>query len=366
MVALFLGLPDIDVNSKDVKSRTALWIAASMGHARVVELLLRRDTVKADVRDTEGSTPLFIAAARGHNEVVRQLLEAGKVGVNKKSSSGWTPLQKACWGGHRRVVKLLLDKGADILLEDRIYGNALKALQGASDMGFTLIVEMLLDKGADVNTKSGVYGNALYGASARGSNSSVELLLERGAKVDAIGGLFGTALQIASLSGWEPIIKLLLDKGAKIEAQGGRYSNAIEAALEMGENGKDQPVKIVRLLVDHTCTEASSYIERGCWKEVDQLWTQLTDACRPQLGQPPRSTITRVTTLAALCRRIGNENAALSLIEGCFKLQEKVLGLDHPETISSFQLWYQWQTEDKSKRERKIFKERIHHNFGVI
>ena len=274
MVTFLLGLPNINADSKDGRGRTPLWMASWKGHVRVVELLLKRNTVEVDVGATDLCTPLVIAATEGHAEVVKLLLETGKVDVNTKHRRGWTPLERACWEGFEEVVRLLLDAGADANAQGGIYGDALYA---ASYRGYEKIVKLLLDAGANANAQGGVYSNALQAASHHGYEQIVKLLLDAGANANAQGGFYGNALQAASYNGYEQAVKLLLDTGADANAQGGYYSNALEVVLYRGHE------KVVRLLNAGADTNAqggvySNALQTASHHGYEQIVKLLLDA----------------------------------------------------------------------------------------
>jgi outer membrane protein assembly factor BamB len=93
----------VDVNAKTPYGVTALYFAASRGHADVVAVLLKH---KADVhvKDTfYDATPLFWAAYEGHGKVVEALLAAGAQGAD-------TGVLIAAMRGHADAVRVFLDK----------------------------------------------------------------------------------------------------------------------------------------------------------------------------------------------------------------------------------------------------------------
>lgn len=61
----------------DRAGRSPLWVAASMGHADVVSLLLFWGCT-VDSIDIEGRTVLSVASAQGNTSVVNQLLHRGE------------------------------------------------------------------------------------------------------------------------------------------------------------------------------------------------------------------------------------------------------------------------------------------------
>ncbi|MGD9096924.1 MAG: ankyrin repeat domain-containing protein, partial [Desulfobacterales bacterium] len=68
----FLLSQNAEVNLQDRLGRSALLLAASEGHAAIVEQLLAKGA-KASLTNKSGRTALDVAAAEGHEQVVRIL-----------------------------------------------------------------------------------------------------------------------------------------------------------------------------------------------------------------------------------------------------------------------------------------------------
>jgi uncharacterized protein len=77
IVAMRLGLGEVDVNGRDKSGRTALHIAAMRGHAEVAEVLLAKGAT-VEVHDADGWTPLHWAMASGAHDVTEVLRKHGK------------------------------------------------------------------------------------------------------------------------------------------------------------------------------------------------------------------------------------------------------------------------------------------------
>ncbi|KAJ8956111.1 hypothetical protein NQ318_016565 [Aromia moschata] len=157
-----------------------------------------------DVHDLHGQAALHVAARLGQAEVVKVLLEAG-ANADQADVDGWTPLRAAAWGGHtecfkitcggaagaaawsghEEIVRILLQNGANVNLTDH---EGRTALIAAAYMGHSEIVEHLLNFGADINHADADGRTALSVAALCAPRSPgvnvVSTLLERGATVD--------------------------------------------------------------------------------------------------------------------------------------------------------------------------------------
>ncbi|RYP23815.1 hypothetical protein DL765_000892 [Monosporascus sp. GIB2] len=97
-------------------ARTALQLAADIGHLRLVDILLDADAdVNAPPCSDYGATALQYAAIGGHLEVARRLLRAGaNVNAEGAEEDGRTALEGAAEHGRLEMVYLLLERGARI------------------------------------------------------------------------------------------------------------------------------------------------------------------------------------------------------------------------------------------------------------
>ena len=101
ILSLF-GTELIDARGKH--KRTLLFIAASNGHTRVVELLVKLGSISIDTPDDLGVTPLFAAATNNHVPVIEALVRLGSKVIDTPNRFGLTPLANAVHYDHAEVI----------------------------------------------------------------------------------------------------------------------------------------------------------------------------------------------------------------------------------------------------------------------
>jgi ankyrin repeat protein len=250
----------VPVNTKDENGKTALHIAAYVGHSEIVELLI---AVGADVnaKDEDGSTPLLQAAEgtklvepkHGHNHAeIIKLLILNDADVNAKDKNGTTPLHYVAGEGHKEIAELLLTKGADVNAKSSWDDwDGWTPLHQAVEYGHKETTKLLIDAGADVNAKNDAGWTPLHRAAEWGHKEIVELLLTKDAYVNAkdSGGI--TPLDYAE--DYPEIVTLLGKHGGKI----GEELKALMPRLTYGRglfdfsfNAKDGMTYVVEVTQD--------------------------------------------------------------------------------------------------------------------
>ncbi|XP_030754817.1 ankyrin repeat domain-containing protein 50-like isoform X3 [Sitophilus oryzae] len=262
---------------QDLHGQAALHVAARLGQAQVVKVLLESGA-NADQADIDGWTPLRAAAWGGHTEVVEMLVRHG-CALDSMDAENRTALRAAAWSGHEEIVKVLLQNGANVNLTDH---EGRTALIAAAYMGHSEIVDHLLDYGADINHADADGRTALSVAAlcaprtpGRSGVSVVSTLLERGATVDHKDKEGMTPLLVASFEGHKDVCELLLENEADVDHCDNSGRSPLWAAASMGH------APVVALLLFWGCcidsmdsegrTVLSVAAAQGCVEVVRQL-----------------------------------------------------------------------------------------------
>ena len=218
-----------DVNGTDTNGHTALWLCASSGHRKCVELLI---TAGADVNLTletkSSSTPLNAAAWNGMTSCAELLIQAG-ADVNKAAINWDTPLINAATNGHHKMIELLLNAGADISAATNIGDTA---LINAGFDGYVTCVNLLINAGADVNLPNDQGETALHQAAYMEQHACVSALIHAGGNVNVATKQVTTPLmEAARRNSGTKCMKLLLEAGATINKVNCFGNNALQMNL---------------------------------------------------------------------------------------------------------------------------------------
>jgi hypothetical protein len=180
-----------DVNAKDSRGDTALSLAASIGEAESMRLLLAKGADPEAV-NAKGERPIIHATRSSNPEAVRLLLDR-RVDVNVANTSYNTvrngpialikmaPLHRAAAHGPLEMVTSLLKAGADVNVRDS-RGLTPLVFAVATDFPSAPILRALLAAGADVNLRDNTGQTALDWAAKFGYPEPIALLTKAGAE----------------------------------------------------------------------------------------------------------------------------------------------------------------------------------------
>ena len=80
---------------------------------------------------------------------------------------------------------------------------------------------------------------------------------------------------------------------------------------------------------------ASTYSNQGRWKEAEELFLQVIETLKKVLGEEHPDTLTSISNLGSVLERQGNYKEAKAMHQRALEGREKVLGAEHPDTLTS-------------------------------
>ena len=215
---------DLDVNFAHSQefNRTALMLAARLGHTEMVEILLKHPSINVNLQDVNGMTALYLAAREDHYEIVQTLLDAGASIDVVDFHAGRSPLRCAAERNYHETVNLLLQYGADPALKDREQGTAMLR---AVNRGAKKALEKMMEYPIDMTCLDEDGQSLLHGAARNGYHEIARLLIEDHLPEDRSPEVVSltpdirdrydvTPLHDASQRGHAAVASVLLRKGA--------------------------------------------------------------------------------------------------------------------------------------------------------
>ncbi|XP_023311139.1 serine/threonine-protein phosphatase 6 regulatory ankyrin repeat subunit A-like [Anoplophora glabripennis] len=180
-----------DLNTRDIKGRTAFHLGAISGQSDIVMLLMQFE-VDANIRDNDGRAAVHLATLGGHTDIVKFLV-LHNVDITIKDNSGYTILQYLSFCRDQLdILKLIKAHTGDVNVED-----GCSALHSAVERGDLDTVIFLVETGIDVNIRDKEGNTALHLAINKGHFSIVEYLVKIGVDITVQDNYGYTALHLA-------------------------------------------------------------------------------------------------------------------------------------------------------------------------
>ena len=222
------------------------------------------DTFDIDCRNTKGGTPLYVATYQGHSTTVKILLDRKADTNSGKTRYARNPLMVAIKNYSVPVVNMLLDHGADV----RANGCRYLAIErAASAEGDEAVLAAVLARYADIEITE-----AVLKAAAGNKNKSKEvmkLLLARDSNIKITKAVLTAAAAAAAAGNWhgKDVMELLLARDANIE-----ITEAVLTTAAAGNwHGKDVMELLLARDANIEITEAVLTAAAGNWRSKDVM-----------------------------------------------------------------------------------------------
>ncbi|RDW83959.1 ankyrin repeat protein [Aspergillus mulundensis] len=230
-----------DLEAKHLPTRrTALHVAAHCGNEAVVEILIRKNP-RLDAVDKSGSTALHLAASRGHCRVLESLILSELIDIEARDSRGrtallvnaradtqMTALPIAAKQGDDAIVKLLVNADADLEAKD---GTLMTVLHYASEKDhkdttymccrcwWTFNNRVASKKKSLESMRRRCRMTAMHWAAYNGHTEVMEILSSRKSSLTALNFVKRTALHLAAMNAQFAVVELLLRKQVPVETK---------------------------------------------------------------------------------------------------------------------------------------------------
>ncbi|KAL7023364.1 hypothetical protein ACKWTF_012569 [Chironomus riparius] len=169
--------------SADKDGLTALHCAASRGHTKCIELLIKLCGAQVDTIDSNGCTALFYAVTLGHADATVKLLDLG-ADPNRQDRKGRSPGHCGCAKGQFETVKILNSRGANLWLRNA--RGDLPVHEAASSGRIELVEWLLQQRPNHMNSSSNDGRTILHITAGNDKIDMCKMLIEMGADVNAV------------------------------------------------------------------------------------------------------------------------------------------------------------------------------------
>lgn len=211
-----------DLAGRSPDGLTPLMLAAGLGLAHVVDILLTAGAEVHAIEPRMGASALHKAAQSGSPEVIALLLHHGAFVDQQSPVLGNTALMDAVLHKQAAAVGALLDRGAKTVIRNHWQQTALDLARAD---GLERIASLI--EARDRKDASRMDAAALSAASKAGDEAEVQRLLAAGSPVEERLPLIGsldddyTPLGLAAREGHVAVVRRLLDAGADPRARVG-------------------------------------------------------------------------------------------------------------------------------------------------
>jgi len=238
----------IPTSSRD--GLTALHCAASRGHTRCVDILIKLCGAQTDLIDSNGCTALFYAVTLGHADATVKLLDLA-ADPNRQDRKGRSPVHCGCAKAQFETVKILSARGANLWLRNA--RGDLPVHEAAASGRIELVQWLLQQKPNHINTSSNDGRTIMHIAAGNDNIDMCTMLIEAGADVNAVyrnaKNVVKTPLDCALQKGFRSTAKFIQMHGglpaSKLRLSGRKTHNILPELDEV------KPLKFTEIEVSY-------------------------------------------------------------------------------------------------------------------
>jgi ankyrin repeat protein len=232
-----------DLNDKDLKGRSATYVAAEYGSVRALNFLAKYGA-DIEATDLDGVTPLMAAARAGKAGSISYLLDKG-ASARLKDNIGKFPLIHAMDGESDGAIHLLAAESREMLDTGLLY---------AADMDKSEVIPVLVHYGASVYARNSGKTSLMI-AAERGNDKAVKALLDEGANLYAVSDDGRLAKDFAD--GNERVLKVLVNSEAEtgddalaLEWSEDELEALIQKAMDRSVVSGPAPASVARVVAE--------------------------------------------------------------------------------------------------------------------
>ncbi|XP_077364943.1 transient receptor potential cation channel subfamily A member 1-like [Festucalex cinctus] len=253
LVELLLSYGTVDYNQPGDLGNTPVMMACSLNNCEALSLLIKHGARLCD-QNKLGHFAVHVAAFAGAKKALEFILKAGEelgyLGenhINYVDKSNSSPLHLAVRGGNVETIRFCIDKGAKIdqKQHDRSTPLHLACTQGAID-----VVKMMLCSHGRVediiNLKDGACQTPLHKATIFDHIDLAEYLISLGADVNSVDYKDNTPLLLATSCGAWRTVALLLSKGVNVNLTDRFGCNFLHLAILQSKGLKNLPEDVLQ------------------------------------------------------------------------------------------------------------------------
>ncbi len=301
------------IDQRDEHGRTALMIACEEGYAEAVDLLLDKSRFSV----TQMGTMVDVAASMGHAKVLEHLFEKAKLSAmfSKAMLKAWktNPAESAIKNGHPEALAVLLKNG---IHPDPASETVWKSLMNAADNGNAEILRLALDEFSSSlplsssswlgRGPSPIYlrvQQSLIHAVRQNRQDIVRLLIKAGAKPDFLDKKAQTAVQVAIQKRNPSMLQLLLGPGVKLTKK--HLNDRLSSELLLAIGGDPPDPLIIDCLIDFDTEEKTKKDGFSFALDYPKLSDKVIDLLMAALESKDNHSLQGTAMVTMLCAEFG-------------------------------------------------------------